>query len=92
MKKRGPKQMRVKLADAHKSSGKTIYAVAKELGIPFNTVKRYVTREIVVELIPADVFRLAAYYGLQWQQVVEIVDTNESETPGQIKTLLAVTA
>lgn len=90
MKKRGPKQMRVMLADAHKNSGKTVYAVAKELDIPFNTVKRYVTKDVVVELIPADVFRLAAYYGLQWQQVVEIVQPEaEDNSSGQLKTLLA---
>lgn len=80
--------MRIKLADAHKRSGKSVYAVSKELGIPYNNVKRYVTEEVLVELIPADVLRLAAYYGLQWQQVVELVEANEDQTSGQLKTLL----
>lgn len=90
MKKRGTSRILVKLKAAHKVKGESVYEVAKNLNMSYNTVKKYVKEDVVVELMPPDVLRLAAYYGLDWHDVIQVIEVpdGEGESSGQIKTLL----
>lgn len=80
----------VKLAGVHGKSGKSVYQVAKDLGMAYNTVRKYVLSDVECELIPPEVMRLAAYYGLTWEQAVSIID-DVTEDP-ELKSLLAAMA
>lgn len=90
MLKKTTTRFRVQLAGVHGKSGKTVYQVAKDLGMAYNTVRKYVLVDIECELIPPEVMRLAAYYGLTWEQAVALID-EESENP-ETETPLAVPA
>ncbi len=100
MLKRTSTRFMVRLAGVHAKSGKTVYRVAKDLGMSYNTVRKYVLTDVECELIPPEVMRLAAYYGLTWEQAVSIIeeaDVDADITPPvdedpQIKNLLAVPA
>ncbi len=85
-------RFKINLHDAHIKSGLTIYAVAKSLDMNFNTVNKYVSKNLTVERLSPEVKKLAAFYGLSWTDpsVVEIVETDEDES--QTKSLLAVPA
>lgn len=85
------KKFRIRFRDLHEKSGLTAYAVAKETGLIENTVRKYVTKEVVSERIYNYVVTLAEYYGADWKDVVEVIDDEEIENP-EIKTPLLLTA
>ena len=70
----------IKLKDAHDKSGLTTYAVAKKLGLNFNTVRKYLTNYIEAEVLPIYISQLAEFYGLDWRSsdVVEVIEGEES--------------
>ena len=71
----------IKLKDVHEQSGKSIYRVAKETGLVYNTVSKYVTTYVVAEKLTSEVIQLAAYYGANWRDpaVVAIIE-EEADT------------
>lgn len=89
MKKRGSSRILIKLQDAHRNKGESVYEVAKNLNMSYNTVKRFVKQDVIVEKMPPDVLRLAEYYGINWQDAMQVIDVEEDESSGQEKTLLA---
>lgn len=72
----------VKLKDVHEKSNKTIYRVAKESGVVYNTAKRYVTNWVETDFLSPEVIQLAEYYGVDWRDpaVVEIIEVDEEDT------------
>lgn len=75
---------RIRLNELHKKSGLTAYAVAKETGLIQNTVRKYLTEEIVTERVHSYIVTLAEFYGADWRDVVEVIeddDLPEIETP-----------
>jgi hypothetical protein len=84
----------VKLKDAHVKSGLTPYAVAKQTGLNYNTVNKYVSAYVEADVLHAHVIQLAEFYGLDWHDpaVIEAIEVNEDKSSGQQKTLLAVPA
>ncbi len=51
------------LRQAIQSSGRTIYAVSKESGVPYPVVYRFLKGERTITLVTAD--KLADYFGLE---------------------------
>jgi len=83
-------RFQIKLHEAHKQSGLTVYAVAKRLNMNFNTVNKYVSSDLTVERLPPEIKKIAAFYGLDWRDpaVVEIVEVEDPE----MRSLLALPA
>ena len=78
-------RFRVKLQQLHRNAGVTPYRVAKDLGISRSTVHRYIDHDIVeVAKIETNVVRMAEYYGVDWKDVVEVIDPEEEEGVLQI--------
>ncbi len=73
---------------------KTIYKIAQKSGVNFNTVKKYIAGDIKTPYLTGEVMQLCEYFGLDWRDpaVVEEFTSEEDESSGQIKTLLAVPA
>lgn len=73
----------IKLKDAHEKSGLTAYAVAKELNLNANTVRKYVNQDNVMQYIPVHVIQLAEFYGVDWRssEIVEVIEEEEIKTP-----------
>jgi hypothetical protein len=85
------KKFRIRLHDLHEKSGLTAYAVAKETGLIENTVRKYVTEEVVSERIYNYVVTLAEFYGVDWLDVVDVIEeTEENDTPEMKTPLLTV--
>lgn len=84
----------VKLKEPHEKSGFSAYEVAKRLGLNASTVRKWVTNNVEAEFLPDHVLKIVAFYGLDWRDpaVIEVIDTQEDDSPGQIKTLHAVSA
>jgi len=71
-------KFRVKLHDLHWKSGRTVYRVAKDLGISRATVHRYVDNPIVeVDRVELCVVQMASYFGVHWKDVVEVIEQEE---------------
>lgn len=84
------KRFVVRLKPFHDATGKTAYAVAEELGMSKNTVRRYVEEEAVaVGRLDPSIITLTNYYGCRWQDVVEIEEVSDDP---EIKPLLAAPA
>lgn len=80
-----------KLIDAQQNpETKTIYRLAQKTGVTFNTVKKYIAGDVSTPYLTAEVMQLCEYFGLDWRDpaVVEEFTTPDSESPGQLKTLL----
>lgn len=77
----------IRLKAAHDQTGLTAYAVAKELGLNQNTVRKYISEDVVAEMLPAYIVDLARFYGLELRDVIQIIETDEDP---EIKTPLAV--
>lgn len=73
---------------------KTIYKIAQKSGASFNTVKKYAAGDIKTPYLTGEVMQLCEYFGLDWRNpdVVEEITIKESDSSGQLKTLLAVPA
>lgn len=91
----------IKLKDVHERSGKSIYAVAKESGVVYNTAKKYLTEYVEAEKLTPEVTQLAEYYGADWRDpsVIEVIDESADTRPiepineeDEIKTPLSVSA
>ena len=80
------KLFRIRLHDLHEKSGLTAYAVAKETGLIQTTVRKYVTEDVISERIHNYVVTLAEFYGVDWRDVVEVIE--ESEDPERNTPLL----
>ena len=80
----------IKLKDAHEKSGLSAYAVAKELNLNGNTVRKYVQQDNVMQYIPVHVIQLAKFYGVDWRdpEIVEVIEESGDDSP-ETKTLLA---
>lgn len=65
----------IKLKQAHENKGLTPYAVAKQLGLNQNTVRKYATEEIEADVLPAHVIQLANFYGVDWRDpaIIEVI-------------------
>lgn len=65
----------IKLHVVHEASGKTVYRVAKESGLVYNTVNKYTSGPVEADILSPEVVRLANYYGVDWRDpaVIEIV-------------------
>lgn len=85
-------KFRIKLQTAHIKSGKTAYAVARDLNLNQGTVRKYATEIVETEWLPAHVIQLADYYGVDWRDpdVVEVIEEDSEED--ERKDLLAVPA
>lgn len=86
------KRFLVKLKDHHDKTGLTPYAVAKQSGLNYNTVNKFVSSYVELDRLPAHVLTLIEFYGLDWHDPTVIEVLSEDKPSGQIKTLLAVSA
>lgn len=86
------KQYVIKLKGAHEKAKLTPYAVARDTGLNYNTVNKYLSNEVKADVLPSHVITLCEFFHLDWHDpaVIEVVNVDESS--GQFKTLLAVTA
>lgn len=84
----------IKLKDAHDKSGLTPYAVAKKLGLNFNTVRKYLTNYVEADVLPIHISQIAEFYGLDWRSpdVVEVIEEEAGVETPKIKTPLAMPA
>ena len=95
----------IKLREPHRKSGLTAYAVAKQLGLNQNTVRKYLTEDVIQQELPVHVVQLIQFYGLDWQDpaVVEIIEIDDEvgedtqriipiNEEGEMQTPLAATA
>lgn len=65
----------IRMQDIHNKSGKSKYRVVKDTGLTAHTINRYVESDIYeVKLLPRAFFVLAKYYGVDWKELVEVVD------------------
>lgn len=83
------KQYLVKLKDAHKKAKVTKYAVARDTGLNYNTVNKYLSGEVRADVLPAHVITICEFFHLDWHDpnVIEILDVEESS--GKYKTVFA---
>ncbi len=80
-------KFRINLQPAHAKSGKTAYAVAKELGLNQNTVRKYATEIVVTDWLPAHVIQLADFYGVDWRDPLVVEVTEDPELKGLLAAL-----
>lgn len=76
------KKFRVRIKQAHDATGLSVYAVTKETGLSYNTVKKYVLPEqVIADYLPTEVLKLVEYYGLDWRNpaVLELVEVDPDE-------------
>lgn len=83
--------IQINLRDTHKASGKSVYQVAKDTGLIYNTVDKYASEIIYAKFLPLNVITLCEYYKVDWHDpnIVQVVEVKDSESTGQLKTLLA---
>jgi len=76
------KKFLVKLKDVHERSNKTIYRVAKESGVVYNTAKKYLTNWVETDYLSPEVAQLAEFYGVDWRDpaIVEVIEVDEEDT------------
>lgn len=84
------KQYLVKLKGAHKKAKLTRYAVARDTGLNYTTVNKYLSKDVQTDVLPAHVITICEFLHLDWHDpaVIEVIEVKD-ESPGQIKTLLA---
>lgn len=72
----------VKLSQVHERNGETVYRVAKNSGVNYNTVKKYAAGWIEADFLSPEVVRLADYYGVDWRDpnIVEVIDEESGDT------------
>lgn len=85
-------KFRIQLHKLHAKSGLTAYAVAKKTGIIQTTVRKYATSEVVSDIVHNNVVTLAAFYGVDWQDVVDVIDVTEESDNPEVKTPSLLTA
>lgn len=73
----------IKLKDAHDRSGKTIYQAAKESGLVYNTVRKYVLDYVQADKLTPEALHLAEFYGVDWRDpsVIEIIEEGDDTQP-----------
>lgn len=78
---------KVRISGAIAAKEQTIYRVAVDSGVAFNTVKKYAAGDVETPYLTTEVINMCNYLGLDWHdpQVVEVVKAEP--TPGQLKTL-----
>jgi hypothetical protein len=86
------KQYVIKLKGAHKNAKLTPYAVARDTGLNYNTVNKYLSNTVKTDVLPAHVITLCEFFHLDWHNPAVIEVVNVDEPSGQEKTLLAVLA
>lgn len=77
-------KFRVRLKKVHDESGLSPYAIAKELGMSKNTVRRYVeVDEVVTEKFEGTLLALILYYGVDWRdpEIVDVIEDPELKNP-----------
>lgn len=72
-------KFRINLKRHHDKSGKSVYRVAKDTGLNRTTITRYLDKNRLHAIIPADVVILAKYYGADWHECIETVDADDTE-------------
>jgi hypothetical protein len=74
-------KFKVKLKSVHKRSGLSYYRVAKDTGLPMNTVIRYAKHDPVVSRLENTFIILCDYYGVDWRDpaVVEVIEEDRPE-------------
>jgi transcriptional regulator with XRE-family HTH domain len=87
------KQYIVRLKDAHKKAKLTKYAVARDTGLNYNTVNKYLSDEVRADVLPAHVITICEFLHLDWHDpaVIEVIDV-EDESSGKFKTPLIALA
>lgn len=87
------KQYLIKLKGMHEKANLTPYAVARDTGLNYNTVNKYLSNNVKADVLPAHVITLCEFFRLDWHDpaVIEVIDVKE-ESSGQTKTLLAAPA
>jgi len=87
------KQYVIKLKGAHINAKLTPYAVARDTGLNYNTVNKYLSNDVKADVLPAHVITLCEFFHLDWRnsEVIEVINV-EDKSPGQFKTPLAVPA
>lgn len=72
----------IKLNTVHEKSGKSVYRAAKESGVAYNTVKKYVTGWVETDKLSPEVAQLAEFYGVDWRDpaVIEIINDDGADT------------
>ncbi len=74
------RRFRIHLDEAHRKSGLTVYAVAKRLGLNQNTVRKYITPGMECDLIAPDVLLLAAFYGVNLKDAIDVIEVDEENS------------
>lgn len=82
------KHIHDKYADEH---GITAYGVAKRTGIHENTVRMFVSDDVIRQSVSIQVVKLCEFYGVDWKNpdIVEVIEVDEDFEQGQEETLLA---
>jgi hypothetical protein len=80
----------IKLAIVHEKSGLSPYAVARETGLNENTVRRYVSGNVLSERIYSHIVTLTEFYGVDWRDpsVIEWVSDSAGEESPENETAL----
>lgn len=74
----------IHLRNALKKSGLTAYAVAKKLQLNKNTVRKYLSEDVVLEQLPSHVIDIVEFFGLDWRNpdVIEVIEVDDGvESP-----------
>ena len=81
-------KFRIDLRDVHRKSGKTAYAVARDLNLNKNTVRKYLTEVVETDWLPSNFIQITEYLGIDWREVVITIEDKDPKT----KPLLALPA
>jgi hypothetical protein len=79
-------RLRIKLNEVHERSGLSFYRVAKDTGLPMNTVMRYGKEVAIMQSLSNSAIILCNYYGVDWRDpsIVEMFEDEhnpEAEAP-----------
>ncbi len=73
----------IKLKAIHDQTGLTPYAIAKRTGLSQATVRKYVdVDQVTSDYLHIAIFTLAEFYGVDWQEIVEVQNGEEDSPEG----------
>ena len=84
------RKFRIKLHEAHAKSQRSVYSIHKQIEdlVSYNTVNKYLSENLTVDRLPPEIEIIATALGIDWREVVEIIEVEEDQSSGQLKTLL----
>lgn len=73
-------KFRIRLHEAHRKSGLTVYRVMKLTGLNSNTIHKYVSNgDVITGRIESHVLELAKFYGVDWRDpdIIEVIEVGD---------------